>query len=166
GQADPVRSQRGRRSVLRRLPAAPARRRAPAHEGTLRRLMAGDPQLFEEQAHLDRTYAAYDALIDVLSVSRRDRHGDVFTEEVLEQMRLERLRAYTSASGPLYFGRIDRVGDEPLYIGRHAVAAADSHLLAINWRAPAAEAFYAATPSDPRGLTRRRRLDIEERTVL
>ena len=58
----------------------------------------------------------------MLSVSRRDRHGDVFTEEVLEQMRLERLRAYTSASGPLYFGRIDRVGDEPLYIGRHAVA--------------------------------------------
>jgi DNA helicase IV len=123
-------------------------------------------ELAAEQAHLDRTYEAYDALLDVLSVSRRDRHGDVFTEEVLEQMRLERLRAYTSASGPLYFGRIDPVDGEPLYIGRHAVAAADSRLLAINWRAPAAESFYAATPSDPRGLTRRRRLDIEERTVL
>jgi len=61
-------------------------------------------ELDVEQAHLDRTYAAYDALLDVLSVSRRDRHGDIFTEEVLEQMRLERLRAYTSASGPLYFG--------------------------------------------------------------
>ena len=70
----------------------------------------------------------------------------MFTEEVLEQMRLERLRAYTSASGPLYFGRIDREDDEPLYIGRHAVADADSHLLAINWRAPAAEPFYSATP--------------------
>ena len=124
-------------------------------------------ELAAEQAHLDRTYAAYDALLDALSVSRRGRHGDdVFTEEVLEQMRLERLRAYTNASGPLYFGRIDRAGDEPLYIGRHAVAATDSRLLAINWRAPAAEPFYAATPSAPRGLTRRRRLDIEERTVL
>ena len=122
--------------------------------------------LAEEQEHLDRTYAAYDALLDVLSVSRRDRHGDIFTEEVLEQMRLERLRAYTAASGPLYFGRIDREARPPLYIGRHAVADASSELLAINWRAPAAEAFYAATSADPRGLTRRRRLDIEDRRVI
>jgi len=100
--------------------------------------MAADAELVEEQAHLDRTYAAYDALLDVLSVSRRDRHGDIFTEEVLEQMRLERLRAYTSASGPLYFGRIDRDDGARLYIGRHAVADAHAELLAINWRAPAA----------------------------
>jgi DNA helicase IV len=123
-------------------------------------------ELAEEQEHLDRTYAAYDALLDALSVSRRDRHGDDFTEEVLEQMRLERLRAYTSASGPLYFGRIDRAGQEPLYIGRHAVADTHSELLTINWRAPAAEPFYAATPADPQGITRRRRLDIEDREVL
>ena len=122
--------------------------------------------MVEEQAHLDQTYAAYDALIDVLSVSRRDRHGDVFTEEVLEQMRLERLRAYTSASGPLYFGRIDRDDGSRLYVGRHAVADAHAELLAINWRAPAAEPFYAATTADPRGVTRRRRLDIEDRSVL
>jgi hypothetical protein len=123
-------------------------------------------ELAAEQEHLDRTYAAYDALLDVLSVSRRDRHGDDFTEEVLEQMRLERLRAYTGASGPLYFGRIDPRDGPPLYVGRHAVANARSELLTINWRAPAAEAFYAATPADPHGLTRRRRLDIEDRTVL
>ena len=78
-------------------------------------------------------------------------------------MRLERLRAYTGASGPLYFGRIDRAADEPLYIGRHAVADPSNQLLAINWRAPAAEPFYAATTADPRGVTRRRRLDIEDR---
>ena len=59
-------------------------------------VVAADPQLAEEQEHLDRTFAAYDALLDALSVSRRDRQGDVFTEEVLEQMRLERLRAYTA----------------------------------------------------------------------
>jgi hypothetical protein len=128
--------------------------------------MAGDAQLVEEQEHLDRTYVAYDALLDVLSVSRRDRHGDIFTEEVLEQMRLERLRAYTSASGPLYFGRIDREDGARLYIGRHAVADAHAELLAINWRAPAAEPFYAATTAERRGVTLRRRLDIEDRDVL
>jgi hypothetical protein len=128
--------------------------------------MAVDAELVEEQAHLDRTYAAYDALLDVLSVSRRDRHGDDFTEEVLEQMRLERLRAYTSASGPLYFGRIDRDDGARLYIGRHAVADAHAELLAINWRAPAAEPFYAATTAERLGVQRRRRLDIEDRRVL
>ena len=61
--------------------------------------MAVDPQLAEEQEHLDLTYAAYDALLDALSVSRRDRQGDAFTEEVLERMRVERLRAYGSAAG-------------------------------------------------------------------
>src|SRR3954469_1615304 len=125
-----------------------------------------DPELASEQEHLDATYTAYEALLKALSASRRDRQGDVFTEEVLERMRLERLRAYTGASGPLYFGRIDRGDAETLYIGRHAVANADNELLAINWRAPAAEAFYAATPEEPRGVTRRRRIDIEDRTVL
>jgi hypothetical protein len=129
-------------------------------------VVAVDPQLAEEQEHLDRTFAAYDALLDALSVSRRNRQGDVFTEEVLERMRLERLRAYTGASGPLYFGRIDRPGEGPLYVGRHAVADEGNRLLAINWRAPAAEPFYAATPADPRGVSRRRRLDIEDRAVL
>jgi DNA helicase IV len=125
-----------------------------------------DPALAEEQQHLDRTYAAFDALVDALSVSRRNRQGDEFTEEVLEKMRLERLRVYTAASGPLYFGRIDGNGDGPLYIGRHAVADPANRLLAINWRAPAAEPFYAATPAEPQGVSRRRRLDIEDRVVL
>src|SRR3954468_18185822 len=125
-----------------------------------------DVELEEEQGHLDLTYAAYDALVAALSVSRRDRQGDIFTEAVLEAMRLERLRAYTAASGPLYFGRVDREDGGTLYIGRHAVADADNKLLSINWRAPAAEPFYAATVEAPRGVRRRRRLDIEERQVL
>src|SRR4051795_8412348 len=128
--------------------------------------MPVDAELEEEQGHLDLTYAAYDALVAALSVSRRDRQGDVFTEAVLEAMRLERLRAYTAASGPLYFGRVDREDGGTLYIGRHAVANPDNELLSINWRAPAAEAFYAATVGAPRGVRRRRRLDIQDRTVL
>src|SRR5918992_6127673 len=105
-----------------------------------------DPELAEEQEHLDRTYAAYDALLRELSVSRGDRQGDEFTEEVLERMRLERLRAYTAASGPLYFGRIDRDGQAPLYIGRHAVADQGNELLAINWRGPPPPAVFAPAP--------------------
>ena len=80
-------------------------------------------------------------------------------------MRRERIRVYTEASGPLYFGRIDGDG-ETLYVGRHAVWSADNDLLSVNWRAPAAEPFYAATAHEPQGVRRRRRLDIEDRTVL
>ena len=78
-------------------------------------------------------------------------------------MRRERIRVYTEASGPLYFGRIDRADGETLYVGRHAVWSADNDLLRVNWRAPAAEPFYTATERDPHGIERRRRLDIEER---
>ena len=67
-------------------------------------------------------------------------------------MRRERIRVYTEASGPLYFGRIDPDGRDPLYIGRHVVVDAHNKVLVSNWRAPAAEPFYAATAHDPRGI--------------
>jgi DNA helicase IV len=118
-----------------------------------------------EQAHLDRTCDAYDAALAALT---RERTGgvDEFAGEALELMRRERIRQYTAASGPLYFGRIDSVDGTARYVGRHAVWGPDNQLLAINWRAPAAEPFYSATPADPHGLRRRRRLDIVERRVL
>ena len=124
-------------------------------------------ELAEEQEHLDRTYAAYDALLDALSVSRRDRHGDDFTEEALEQMRRERLRVVHRARA----GRCTSGASTGRTASRCTSAATrsptrDNELLSINWRAPAAEPFYAATPHDPHGLTRRRRLDIEDREVL
>ena len=129
-------------------------------------MAARDDQLEREQERLDETYAAFDGALRRLT-ARTTRGGvDEYADEALERMRRERIRVYTEASGPLYFGRIDRPGEGPLYVGRHAVADEGNRLLAINWRAPAAEPFYAATPADPRGVSRRRRLDIEERVVL
>ena len=90
---------------------------------------------------------------------------DEFANDALERMRGERIRLYTQASGPLYFGRIDRTDGGPTYIGRHAILDRRNRLLAINWRAPAAEPFYAATPRDPRGITLRRRFEIEDDRV-
>ena len=90
---------------------------------------------------------------------------DEFANEALERLRRERMRVYTEASGPLYFGRIDRVG-RPAYIGRHVIVDEPNDLLEINWRAPAAEPFYAATTEDPRGITLRRRRDVEDAALL
>jgi DNA helicase IV len=120
-------------------------------------------ELALEQAHLDQTWAAYERLLAALAGRRFG--ADEFTEEVLEKMRRERLRRYTASSGPLYFGRIDERDGRTLYVGRHAIANEHDDLLAINWRAPAAQPFYSATPQRPRGVLRRRRLDVDERRV-
>ncbi len=120
-------------------------------------------ELETEQEHLDLTWTAYERLLRALR--GRTRAGNDYAEEVLDAMRRERLRRYSAASGPLYFGRVDGEDGRTLYIGRHAVATQDNELLAINWRAPAAEPFYSATAHEPQGVRLRRRLDIDDRRV-
>src|SRR4051794_23535641 len=128
---------------------------------------AGEQRELEaEQRHLDETYAAYDTAARLLPTRARTSGVDDYATEALERMRFERIRSYDAASGPLYFGRIDGRDGGALYVGRHAVADEADRLLAINWRAPSARPFYAATPQDPGDVARRRRIDIEERRVL
>jgi DNA helicase IV len=129
-------------------------------------LVSGDDlQLSEEQDYLDRTVGAFAQALAELRSPHSTGGIDEFANEALERMRAERIRLYTQASGPLYFGRIDRTEGGPTYIGRHAILDRHNRLLAINWRAPAAEPFYAATTRDPRGITLRRRFDIEDDRV-
>ena len=55
-------------------------------------------------------------------------------------------------------GRVVRAGDPtPTYIGRLALADANGDPLLVDWRAPAAEPFFAATLANPLGLSSRRR---------
>ncbi|MCW2993066.1 MAG: hypothetical protein JWQ18_561, partial [Conexibacter sp.] len=124
-----------------------------------------EEELAAEQRHLDRTWSAYERVLRALG-GERGAGIDDFANEAIERMRRERLRLYTSSSGPLYFGRIDEASGRRWYVGRHAIADEANELLVVNWRAPAAEPFYAATPGDHRGLLSRRRLDLEERAVL
>ncbi|MFF5258672.1 HelD family protein [Actinomadura viridis] len=55
---------------------------------------------------------------------------------------------------------------EVRYIGRIGVRTPDHDSLVIDWRAPAAEDFYRATPEDPRGVIRRRVLHSRGHTVV
>ncbi|HTX27505.1 MAG TPA: ATP-binding domain-containing protein [Streptosporangiaceae bacterium] len=52
-----------------------------------------------------------------------------------------------------------------LYIGRIGLRDDDYEPRLIDWRAPAAHPFYAATPMDPNGLIRRRHIYTRNRTV-
>ena len=66
----------------------------------------------------------------------------------------------------LCFGRIDDNGGHTFYIGRTGLHDEEYEPVLIDWRAPAARPFYAATPNDPAGLLRRRHLYTRGRTVV
>src|SRR6201996_2980730 len=65
----------------------------------------------------------------------------------------------------LCFGRTDDDKQDTLYIGRIGLRDDDYELKLIDWRAPAARPFYAATPRNPVGLIRRRHIYTRQRVV-
>ena len=74
----------------------------------------------------------------------------------VEQAR--RLAQLNGVERGLCFGRIDDTDDHTFYIGRIGLHDDEYEPVLIDWRAPAARPFYAATPDDPAGLVRRRHL--------
>src|SRR5215470_16040904 len=111
----------------------------------------------QEQAYVDMLYRLLD--------EARDRTERDFT--AVEQAR--RLAQLNAVEHGLAFGRIDaeptseRAGT--LYIGRIGLRDDEHEPRLIDWRAPAAQPFYAATPKDPHGLIRRRHIYTRNRTV-
>ena len=65
----------------------------------------------------------------------------------------------------LCLGRLDHRDSSRLYVGRIGLADDDREPLLIDWRAPAAEPFYRATPADPGEVVRRRHLQTIGRRV-
>jgi DNA helicase IV len=79
---------------------------------------------------------------------------------------LRRVKHLQIGDEPLVFGRIDNVDKTVYHIGRVAVYDADHEPLVTDWRAPAAEPFYRATPSDALGVIRRRHILSKDRKVV
>ncbi|HYN30946.1 MAG TPA: UvrD-helicase domain-containing protein [Dermatophilaceae bacterium] len=146
-------------------------------------------EIAAEQAHVDRVYAelakatgrAADVEADGLARGRTDRTGDVRDEELtglferdaLVLAASRRRAAIDTQYEGLVFGRLDLgIADTPPearrvhHIGRLGVRDDDYEPLVIDWRAPAAAAFYRATPVDPMGVLRRRVLRCKGQTVV
>ena len=70
----------------------------------------------------------------------------------------KRLTQLNNTERGLCFGRTDDEHRRTLYIGRIGLRDDDYDLKLIDWRAPAARPFYAATPRSPQGLVRRRHI--------
>jgi DNA helicase IV len=77
----------------------------------------------------------------------------------------KRLAQLSNTERGLCFGRTDDENRDTLYIGRIGLRDDDYELKLIDWRAPAARPFYAATPGSPQGLVRRRHIYTRQRTV-
>jgi DNA helicase IV len=129
-------------------------------------------ELAAEQAHVDLVYArlaeatrsAQQVARAGLSLYQSDRNSFVreedgtglYERDVFAFQAARRLAVLDAEQEGLVFGRLDRTDGEVRYVGRIGVRDADYEPLVIDWRAPAAEPFYRATPSNPMDVIRRR----------
>src|SRR4051812_24863106 len=92
--------------------------------------------------------------------------GEV-AQAAMDAWAARRLRTYEDAERGLCFGRLDvEAMRRPLYTARRWVRDDEQRQLVVNWQAPAARAFYTATPQDPHGVTLRRRFRTDGRKLL
>ena len=129
-------------------------------------------ELAAEQAHVDLVYerlaeatrSAQSVARAGLSLYQSDRNSFVreedgtglYERDVFAFQAARRLAVLDAEQEGVVFGRLDRTDGEVRYVGRIGVRDADYEPLVIDWRAPAAEPFYRATPSNPMDVIRRR----------
>ncbi|AZS89601.1 DUF2075 domain-containing protein [Streptomyces griseoviridis] len=136
---------------------------------------SASPEVQREQQHLNRLYGALDtqraALRKSLAGTLRRRSGSAQArlETDVEVRRLAQQAAqHDAAEEGLCLGRIDMEGGYRLYIGRIGLRdeELDAHPPLVDWRAPAARAFYTATAATPQGVAFRRYLHTRRRRVV
>lgn len=90
------------------------------------------------------------------SYVREEDGTGLYERDVFAFQAAKRLAVLDGEHEGLVFGRLDRTDGETRYVGRIGVRDADYEPLVIDWRAPAAEPFYRATPTNPMDVVRRR----------
>ena len=147
---------------------------------------AGTTAIGQEQAYLDMLYRLLDEARDRTERALAQTHGTGgaggtfqarIEREVTAAEQARRLAQLNAVEHGLCFGRTDadpkapndpKAPEDPaatLYIGRIGLRDDEHEPRLIDWRAPAAHPFYAATPKDPAGLIRRRHIYTRNRTV-
>jgi DNA helicase IV len=133
-----------------------------------------DQQIAAEQRYVDIAYARLEEMrADAQAMIREGYRqslagtkGSLVDRDAMVHQAALRAQALDIADDGLVFGRLDLTSEEIRYIGRIGVRTSEHDSLVIDWRAPAAEDFYRATPEDPRGVVRRRVLHSRGHTVV
>ncbi len=134
-----------------------------------------------EQAHVDAVYRSLELATEsarsIQAESHRKYRTDrsdwmreedgtaMFERDAFAFQAAKRLATLDAQHEGLVFGRLDFVDQEKRYVGRIGVRDADYEPLVIDWRAPAAEAFYRATAANPMEVVRRRVLRCHDDKV-
>jgi DNA helicase IV len=136
--------------------------------------MSRSTEVAREQALVATFYARLDELRDqarerLSAVLRQGASGtpqNRSERDLFAIMYSERLVQLEAVEPGLCFGRLDLIAGERLHVGRLGLTDERLDTLLVDWRAPAAEPFYRATPTDSHGVIRRRHLRTRGREVL
>jgi DNA helicase IV len=131
-------------------------------------------ELEHEQAYVSMLYRRLDGLRDrtrreLERALRPDGGGHLqarLDRDALVARHADRLAQLAAAEDGLCFGRLDLGDGSRLYVGRIGLLDDEREPLLVDWRAPAAQPFYRATPADPGAVVRRRHLRTRDRVVL
>ena len=131
--------------------------------------------LAAEQEHLDRIHDRVELLRrraeERAAQAAADRSGVTFQaryeRDVTAHHHASRRARFTFGDvESLAFGRLDLSDGDELHVGRVSVIDEDGDVLLVDWRAPAAAAFYQATAARPIGVARRRTLVARGRELV
>jgi DNA helicase IV len=131
-------------------------------------------EIEREQAVLTGLYDRLDELRDatrgrLTEVRRRGASGTPQARserDAFAALYEDRITALDAVESGLCFGRLDRTSGESMHVGRIGLSDEQHEAMLVDWRAPAASAFYQATPAEPMGVSRRRQLRTRGRVVL
>ncbi|MET7969076.1 AAA family ATPase [Micromonospora sp. NPDC005305] len=126
-----------------------------------------------EQRHLDRVYArltelrrsAADAEREGYRLARVGNFGALVERDAMVFHAAQRRHVLDAEHEGLVFGRLDLRTGQVLHVGRLGVRGENAETLVVDWRAPAAAAFYQATPAEPQGVVRRRTIQSSAEQV-
>ena len=130
-------------------------------------------EVAREQEVLERALARLDVLrAEALQrevESMRPAGGSpqaVYERDVSAQAAANRRADLDSAGEGLIFGRLDRLDGTVHHIGRMGLRTDTQEPIVLDWRAPAAAAFYRATAADPQEVVRRRTISTRRDKVV
>ncbi|WP_043510971.1 MULTISPECIES: AAA family ATPase [unclassified Actinoplanes] len=130
-------------------------------------------QIAVEQQHVDRVYARLAELRRDASRAEKEGYqlagvgtfGALVERDAMVFHAARRRHALDTEYEGLVFGRLDQKDGATHYVGRMGIRDEDSKPLVVDWRAPAAAAFYRATPAEPLGVIRRRMIQSSRERV-
>ncbi|AXK44621.1 HelD family protein [Brachybacterium saurashtrense] len=131
-------------------------------------------EIAREQEYADRLYRRLDELIahvernleQIQGSQSASTHQNRSERDSFMALYEDRLALLRSVSRSVVFGRLDMDDAARHYIGRIGLFTPEREQLLVDWRAPAAAAFYRATSTERLSVTLRRHLISRGRTVV